>query len=184
MSSSPIYSIRALYHFHNMANAIIRPPSHLYHYINKAGYGSIIASQKPRASTITGVRNTHYGKGVYFASIIPLDIPILGTYNSIEHIFGSVSVYAVEHMAYYVEIEVDPEWYVADAFDPKHGVVQDIWLAPDWAGEDGELSIQGRIYTHGKTTIGYDLDCIEDQTRAANDYAYCLAQKRSYEVHM
>lgn len=165
-----------------MATHIKKPPRRLCHYTNKAGYESILASKKLRASTIAGVRNTHYGKGVYFASIYPEDMYALGTYNTIEWIFGSVSGYAVERMAYYLEIEIDPEWFVADAFDPERGPVKEIWLAPDWAGEHGEISIRGRIARHGKTSVGHALDYMKHQSRAASDFAFQLKQEHPHEV--
>lgn len=128
------------------APTIVEAPKYLCHYTNKAGYDGILASKTIRASTLAGIKNTHFGKGVYFAGIDPDDMSVLSTYQAVEWNFGTVTADAVDKMQYYIEVEVDPSWYVQEVFDPLLGAVKDIWLSPG----DTDISIKGRIRYHGK----------------------------------
>jgi len=151
-----------------------KTPLTLTHYTNKQGYDAILASKKIRASTISGIKNTHYGKGAYFTPIGPTEIGILGPYDFTRRTFNDVTPYAVDRLQYFITVKVDVNWHPMVAFEPKTGHhIDDIWVIPGVS----DINIAGHILFHGKTSIGHAIDQIKNQQTAARDYAFKLTEE-------
>ncbi|KAM0275852.1 hypothetical protein ACHAQH_007324 [Verticillium albo-atrum] len=146
-------------------------PKTLCHYTNLAGYQGILKTKTLFASTIAGVKNTHYGKGVYLTPITPDEIPIIGAYEFTQIAFNDVTAYAVDREQYFVRFSVDSsKWTPVIAKDPDMKYeVRDVWLV----STDSELDISGHIIEHGRTVIGREIEA-RGGPNAARDYAYEL----------
>ena len=146
----------------------------LTHYTNKQGYESIMQSGKIRPSTVAGVKNTHYGQGVYFTPLDNSEIGIFGPYDFIRRVFNDVTEYAVDRVQYFITVSVQPEWRAQVAREVRTmGPIDDIWLVPS----PDELDISNHIMFHGKTSIGYAVDEMRNKETAARDYAYQLNEQ-------
>lgn len=150
-------------------------PHTLWHYTSQAGYNAIVKSQKLKASTVEGKKSTHYGKGVYLTNLSPTEMSLWTHYEGIRRIFAEITTHSVDRTRYFVAVTVDEKWhpvvahFTGSAFD-------DIYIV---RGES-DLNIQGRIFKHGETDIGYECDKLPPAT-AARDYGYRLNQKYAKE---
>ncbi|KAI1076148.1 hypothetical protein F5B20DRAFT_335595 [Whalleya microplaca] len=156
-----------------------QPPQVLYHYTNKAGYDGIMASKSIFPSTVDGIKNTHYGKGVYFTPLSPEEIGMYkdGAYESTRRIFSDVTTYSVDHMQYYIGVHVDRHWQPLVARDPKlRYEINDIWLVP---GADAALNINAQLLYHGTTVKHRAIAELGARDTAARDYAFQLNKQHN-----
>lgn len=153
-------------------------PTVLYHYSDKTGYDAILKSQILKASVIEGLQSTHYGKGVYFTDIGPKGLDGYGHVEAIQRIYADVSINAVSKMQYYLEISVDPAWTLGMARCSPEGTNYGRWLNTFVVPGTADLSIAGRVTSHGPTSIKAACDKLpqNDKTPAQN-YAYQLRQQ-------
>ncbi|KAI2626639.1 hypothetical protein GGR54DRAFT_478580 [Hypoxylon sp. NC1633] len=132
-------------------------------------------------STVDGIKNTHYGKGVYFTPIAPTEIGMYknGIYESTRLIFNDVTAYSVDRMQYYIGVQVDEAWRPLVARDPRHGFqIKDIWLV---ASANDALDIKSRIIDHGTTVVYRAIEELRKTGKdaPARDYAYQLNKQQS-----
>ncbi|KAH6677820.1 hypothetical protein F5X68DRAFT_213268 [Plectosphaerella plurivora] len=147
---------------------------YLYHYTDEEGYKGILSSLSIRPSTLSGVKTTHYGRGVYLTPIRPVEIPIIGAPEFLKLVFGDVTTHSVSRTTHYFSLRVDPDWYAMAAMDPKYGWwVKDIWIVP---GEE-PMDISKALDEHGKTVVGENVDAMENRATAARDYAFSLTHQ-------
>ncbi|USW50671.1 Putative Tox-ART-HYD1 domain-containing protein [Septoria linicola] len=145
-----------------------RAPRSLCHYTNEAGYNAILQSQTLKASVVEGKKSTHYGRGVYFTTLMPVELSLWGHYEGIRRIFADVTQHSVERTCYYFELDISEQWRVVGARFDGLDRCEDIWIV---RGES-DLDIRGHIRKHGKTDIGHK--CDELVSHVARDYAYRL----------
>jgi ADP-ribosyltransferase of polymorphic toxin system len=148
---------------------------YLYHYTDEEGYNGILSSLSIRPSTLSGVKTTHYGQGVYFTPIGPAEIPILGIPEFLQLVFGDVTAHSVTRTTHYISVRVDPNWYAMAARDPEYGWwMKDIWIVPG----DEPMDISKALDSHGKTVIGENVDAMANRATATRDYAFALTHRQ------
>lgn len=144
---------------------------YLYHYTDEEGYNGILSDLSIWPSTVDGIKNTHYGRGIYLTPIHPAEIPILGVPDFLTRVFGDVTTHSVSRTKYYFCLRVDPNWYTMAARDPEYGYwIKDIWVVP---GEE-PTDISEVLVEHGQTVIWQEVDGLEDTDTPERDYAYRL----------
>ena len=154
---------------------------YLYHYTDEQGYNGIRSTRSIRPSTIEGVKNTHYGRGVYLTPLCPSEIPIIGAPEFLKRVFGGVTTHAVSRTRYYLRLRVDPNWYAMAAMTAEQSILlDDVWLVPG----KGAMDVSKSMDEHGKTPIGVEVEAMGNKGTAERDYAYRLNQPDEPHQHL